>query len=125
MTPSPPPPPPLPPIPTESARPTPSPDLEESRRADRVRQAKAWAIAMDPVYGIVAFGLVGYLIDRWRGTWPLWTGIFAITGLVAGFYRFVREASKLNRDNARRWAGRPYRPVEPEGEPGADGDRQN
>jgi len=94
--------------------PFPPPGSEEARRADRVRQARAWAIALDPVYGIVAFGLIGYGIDHWQGSWPRWTGILAIVGLVGGFYRFVREAARLNRDNTRRWEGRPFRPVEPE-----------
>ena len=91
---------------------------------DRARQARAWMIALDPVYGIVAFGLVGYLIDRWQGTAPRWMGILAIVGLVAGFYRFVREAARLNRDNTRQWEGRPFRPVEPEADPDLDPDLQ-
>jgi F0F1-type ATP synthase assembly protein I len=96
----------------------PDPDRDEARRRDRARQARAWAIALDPVYGIIAFGLAGYGIDHWQGTWPRWTGILAITGLVAGFYRFIREAGRLNKDNSRQWTGRPYRAVEDE--PDAD-----
>lgn len=86
-------------------------------RSDRSRQARAWAIALDPVYGIIAFGLIGFGIDHWQGTYPRWTGILAVAGLIAGFYRFIREAGRLNRENTQKWAGRPFRPVEPEHEP--------
>lgn len=98
--------------------PGPGPKVSEPARSDprseRSRQARAWAIALDPVYGIVAFGLIGFGIDYWLGTYPRWTGILAITGLIAGFYRFIREAGRLNRENTRQWSGRPFRAVEPE-----------
>lgn len=69
---------------------------------------------MDPVYGIIGFGLIGYLIDLAAGTAPRWLTILAITGLIVGFYRFIREARALNKANSARWAGRPFRAVEPE-----------
>ncbi len=81
---------------------------------ERARQARAWAIALDPVYGLIGFGLIGYLIDRAAGTSLRWLAILAITGLIAGFVRFIREATSLNRDNTAKWKGRPFRPVEPE-----------
>lgn len=87
---------------------------ERDRVRERTRQARAWAIALDPVYGLVGFGLIGYLIDRFAGTGPRWITILAITGLIAGFYRFLSEAKKLNAENSARWSGRPFRPVEPE-----------
>lgn len=86
---------------------------------ERARQAKAWSVAMDPVYGLVGFGLCGYGIDKVRGTFPRWTGILAILGLIAGFWKFIREASNLNKENTKRWSGKPYRKVEPQhGDPG-------
>ena len=87
---------------------------ERDRARERSRQARAWAIALDPVYGLVGFGLIGYLIDRFAGTTPRWITILAIAGLIAGFYRFIREAKRLNAENSARWAGRPFRPVEPD-----------
>ncbi len=72
-----------------------------STKGDRARQAKAWSIALDPVYGMVGLGLIGYGIDYFAETGLLWTIILAITGLVVGFYRFVREAMDLNREQNR------------------------
>lgn len=72
-----------------------------SSKGDRARQAKAWSIALDPVYGMVGLGLIGYGIDYLAETGLMWTIILAIIGLVVGFYRFVREAMDLNREQNR------------------------
>lgn len=95
---------------------------DQRTQRERARQAKAWSIALDPVYGIIGFGLVGYGIDYFTGTFPRWTGIMAILGLIAGFWRFIKEAKNLNAENSQKWAGRPYRKVEPDPEPDADDD---
>ncbi len=73
------------------------PSASESR-ANRTRQAKAWSIALDPVYGLIGMGLVGFGIDAWAGTGKLWTTILALTGLVGGFYLFIKEAMMLNKE---------------------------
>lgn len=65
-------------------------------KSDRMNQARAWAIALDPVYGLIGFGLVGYGIDWLAGSAPTWTVVGALLGLVAGFTRFIRDASRLN-----------------------------
>lgn len=92
---------------------SPTPGTSPTSR-QRARQARAWAIAMDPVYGLIGLGLLGYAIDHFAGTWPRWTSILAIVGLVGGFYRFIREAMSLNKENTRQWEGRPFRHVEAE-----------
>ncbi len=74
------------------------PPQNRTSRGDRARQAKAWSIALDPVYGMIGLGLIGYLIDSMANTGFLWTIILAITGLLVGFYRFIREAMDLNRE---------------------------
>ncbi len=72
------------------------------RRGDRARQAKAWAVALDPVYGLVGMGFIGYAIDHWAvGSGFTWTISLAILGLIVGFYRFVREAMDLNKEQTR------------------------
>ncbi len=77
------------------------PSDKNQQHADRVRQAKAWGIALDPVYGLIGMGLIGYIIDSLAGTGYRWTIILAIVGLIVGFYRFIREASSLNREQSR------------------------
>ncbi len=68
------------------------------QRADKARQAKAWSIALDPLYGMLGMGVIGYFIDRWADTGLRWALILGITGLVVGFYRFIREAMDLNKE---------------------------
>jgi F0F1-type ATP synthase assembly protein I len=74
---------------------------DKTSRGDRARQAKAWSIALDPVYGLIGFGAIGYGIDYLAGTGMLWTVILALTGLVVGFYRFIREALDLNKEQTK------------------------
>ena len=70
-------------------------------RADRARQAKAWSIALDPVYGMLGLGAIGFATDHFANTGKLWTIILAITGLIVGFYRFIREAMDLNSEQTK------------------------
>jgi len=69
-------------------------------RANRARQAKAWSIALDPVYGLIGMGLIGFGIDFLAGTGLRWALILGLTGLLVGFYRFIREALDLNKEQS-------------------------
>lgn len=61
-------------------------------------QVRAWALAMDLVYGVVAGGVVGFLLDRYVfGTSPWLTLGLSLAMLVGGMIRFVRAANRLNR----------------------------
>ena len=64
---------------------------------DYANQAKAWAIALNIVYGTLGFGAMGFAIDYFAGTSPLWLLILMGLGLVVGTYRFIREALELNK----------------------------
>jgi len=75
---------------------------KESQNHDRARQAKAWVLALDPIYGMIGFGALGFAIDRWVvGTGRTWMIALGITGLIVGFYRFIREAMALNKEQTR------------------------
>ncbi len=80
--------------------PSQQPGSSKKSKGDRARQAKAWSIALDPVYGLIGLGLIGYLIDSKADTGILWTMILGITGLIVGFYRFIREALDLNNEQS-------------------------
>lgn len=74
------------------------PPTSNDSSGDRTRQAKAWVIALDPLYGMVGMGAIGYGIDWLMGNEGLkWAIYLGITGLVVGFYRFIREAMALNK----------------------------
>lgn len=63
------------------------------------QQAKAWVVALNIVYGTIAFGLIGFALDYFLGwsPWGLLTG--ALIGLLVGTYRFIREALLINAPN--------------------------
>tara|TARA_E500000318_G_scaffold14854_1_gene14472 strand:- start:40771 stop:41043 length:273 start_codon:yes stop_codon:yes gene_type:complete len=74
----------------------------DSQNRDRARQAKAWVLALDPIYGMIGFGALGFAIDRWVvGSGRTWMVALGITGLIVGFYRFIREAMALNKEQTR------------------------
>ena len=76
-------------------------DSARETRENRARQAKAWSIALDPIYGMIGMGAIGYLIDYFAKSGYRWTIILALVGLVVGFYRFIREAMDLNKEQAK------------------------
>jgi ATP synthase protein I len=73
----------------------PLPDEENKQDINR-KSGLAYAAAFS-LFGAVVAGLIaGWLLDRWLGTapWLLVAGI--VLGAAAGFYEFVRAASKIN-----------------------------
>ena len=67
-------------------------DKEEVNRKSGIAYAAAFSL-----FAAVASGLLlGWLLDRWLGTWPwlLVTGV--ILGAAAGFYELIRATSKLS-----------------------------
>jgi F0F1-type ATP synthase assembly protein I len=69
--------------------------------SDRINQGKAWTIALDPLYGLIGMGLLGYGIDYLANTGLTWTISLALLGLVVGFYRFIKDALRLNTQQTR------------------------
>lgn len=45
--------------------------------------------------------LVGYLLDRWLGTAPLFIIVFFFAGVAAGILNVVRTANAVSRDEKR------------------------
>lgn len=50
---------------------------------------------------IIGMGLLGWLLDRWLGTHPCWTIVFAAIGMIGGGYNFIRSALRVNEQAAR------------------------
>jgi len=47
---------------------------------------------MEFIAAVVGAGLVGWLIDQWVGTFPRWTLVGVVLGLIGGGYNFLRQA---------------------------------
>ena len=69
----------------------PDEDQQEINRKSGIAYAAAISLFAAVVGGLI----IGWLLDRWLGTgpWLLVGGV--ILGAAAGFYEFIRAASKL------------------------------
>ncbi|MFM9957493.1 MAG: AtpZ/AtpI family protein [Phycisphaerales bacterium] len=73
-------------------------------------RGRAYGVAMELAGSIIGMALIGWFIDRWQGTSPLWTLILTGVGGVGGFYNFLRKALALNREEAAAYkAAHPHR----------------
>jgi F0F1-type ATP synthase assembly protein I len=65
---------------------------------DVQRQAVAWGVGLNFVYGFLGFGAIGWAVQTWlwkdAAPWPMLVGLGV--GLVGGMYRFVKDALKMN-----------------------------
>lgn len=71
-----------------------APPPTDSSRQDQLR---AWSAGLDVAAGLVGGGFLGWLLDRWLGHAPWWMLGLGLAGLASGGYRFIREATALNR----------------------------
>jgi hypothetical protein len=77
---------------------------------------RAWSIGLDMVYSAGGMLLLGAAIDWMAGTRPWWMLGLGLLGLVAGMYRFIRDAMRMNASTSRPARPRPpARTAPPEG----------
>ncbi|MEM1165306.1 MAG: AtpZ/AtpI family protein [Planctomycetota bacterium] len=83
-------------------------------------QNELWALAgmgTELTGSIVGMTLIGWLIDTWLGTLPVFLLIGVAFGLFGGGYNFMRKAMAIasapSKRTGRRLAPRPARPVTP------------
>jgi ATP synthase protein I len=50
------------------------------------------------VAGVFVGGFIGWLLDRWLKTLPLFLVVFLLLGIAAGLLNAVREARKMGRN---------------------------
>jgi ATP synthase protein I len=68
---------------------------EQPEKAEK--KVDPWSITGYLIAGMVFYGGVGYLVDRWAGTHNLFAPIGIIFGLAAGLYLTFRQLSVLER----------------------------
>jgi ATP synthase protein I len=68
-------------------------DEERGRRSTAL--GKALRLSTELVAGVFVGGLIGWLLDRWLKTLPLFLIVFLLLGIAAGLLNAVREAQKM------------------------------
>ena len=55
-------------------------------------------VGIEMIAGVIGGGLIGYGLDHWLGTWPLFFIVFFFLGAAAGMlnaWRHIRRASRF------------------------------
>lgn len=80
-------------------------DEAKRRQADKVQKedeavspGDAMKMGVELVAGVAVGSTIGYFVDRWLGTMPLFFIVCFFLGAAAGFKNMIREASRGNRD---------------------------
>ncbi len=68
---------------------------EEERQRRSSALGKAFRLSTELVAGVFVGGLVGWLLDRWLGTLPLFLVVFLLLGIAAGFLNVIRAAREM------------------------------
>jgi ATP synthase protein I len=61
----------------------------------------ALQVGIELVAGVIGGALLGYALDRWLGTWPIWFLVLFFLGAAAGMlnaYRYIRRISEVPED---------------------------
>ncbi len=69
-------------------------DEENAKRSSAL--GKAFQLSVELVTGVFVGGLIGWLLDRWLGTLPLFLLIFLLLGIAAGFLNVIRAARGMS-----------------------------
>ncbi len=66
----------------------------------RQSSGRALQVGSDLIAGVVAGGMMGYGLDVWFGTKPLWLIVFLMLGIVAGLANVLRSARILQKEQS-------------------------
>jgi len=67
---------------------------ESSKRGNQI--GFAFRLATELVAGFVVGGLIGWYLDKWLGTLPIFLFLFFALGAAAGVSNIIKTAKKLN-----------------------------
>lgn len=71
---------------------------EEFRRGLYRDAASGWIMTADLLAGILAWGGIGWLVDRWLGTTPWLLSAGIMVGFALGMYLVIRRADAADQD---------------------------
>ena len=69
---------------------------EDDQHDTNIKAGIAYGAAVSLFAAVVGGLIVGWLLDRWLGTGPWLLVVGLVLGAAAGFYEFIRAASRLN-----------------------------
>jgi len=72
--------------------------------ASRLIGGAAVQVGIELVAGVIGGALLGYGLDRWLGTWPIFFLVLFFLGAAAGMlnaYRYLRRISEVPEDRTR------------------------
>ena len=69
---------------------------EDDQQEVNRKSGLAYAAAISLFAAVLGGLIIGWLLDRWLGTWPWLLVLGLVLGSVAGFYEFIRATSKLS-----------------------------
>ena len=79
-----------------------APEEEEKvvagNRSPQTAYGFAFRIGVELVVALAVGGGIGWLLDHWLGTLPLFLLVFFVLGAVAGLLNVFRAAKQMNRD---------------------------
>jgi ATP synthase protein I len=70
---------------------------DHTREDNGKAQNMAWRIAVEMVVAVAFGGGIGWLLDTWLGTMPVFLILFFLLGAGAGFRNVYRAAQAINR----------------------------
>jgi ATP synthase protein I len=69
-------------------------DEEAAKRGSAL--GKALQLSVEMVAGVFAGGAIGWALDAWLGTSPLFLLVFLLLGIAAGFLNVIRAARAMS-----------------------------
>lgn len=67
----------------------------------RGEESAAWSVMGRLIAGPLLYGGLGYLLDRWIGTYPLFLAVGVVTGFAAAIYLVVATSGPPSSDDHR------------------------
>ena len=56
---------------------------------------------------LVGWFVGNWCLDRWLDSYPVWTTVFLILGMAAGFINLFREVARINREESEEQSDEP------------------